>query len=165
MKYLAALALTLAIALPLPALAGTFPVPSEDPVGTVSIPDSWEPKPYEGGVEGTSSDGGVYIAVEQVEANDVGSATEEGIKWFAKQGVELDGSSLKTQDMKINGLPAFDMAMKGKDKDGPTEVSLTLVGTNKPNKFLFVYFWGSAKGQKDNMGELSKIAESIQATK
>ncbi len=39
------------------AAAGTFPVPAENPIATVSIPDSWSPNAYEGGVEGTSADG------------------------------------------------------------------------------------------------------------
>ncbi len=39
------------------ASAGTFPVPSDTPIATVSIPDSWDPKAYARGVEATSADG------------------------------------------------------------------------------------------------------------
>jgi len=150
---------------PFPALAKTFPIPADDPVATVSLPDKWNPETYDEGVEATSPDGAVYVAVEEVLANDVGSTAEEGVKFFAKQGVEIDDKSLKTQDIKINGLAAFDMTMSGKDKDGPTEVGMTLVGTNSDSKFLMIYYWGSKDGQKANLADLQKISGSLQITK
>lgn len=165
MKALAAISLLALLAAPLPAFAGTFAIPADEPVATVSIPDAWEPKPYDGGAEGTSPDGKVYVAIEMVKADDVGKATEDGIKWFAKQGVEIDPATMKTKDIKINDLPAFDITMSGKDKDGPAEVSLTLVATNSPTKFLFLYYWGSPEGAKANMDALMKIGNSLQATK
>ena len=165
MKIVAALSLALILAAPSIASAGTFPVPDENPIATVSIPDAWSPKPYDGGVEATSPDAGVYVAVEAVDAKDVGPATEDGINWFAKQGVEIDAKSIKTQDAKINGMEAFDIEMLGTDKDGPTQVSMTLVKTNAADKFLMLYFWGSEAGEKANAAGLAAIGSSLQATK
>ena len=156
----------LAVAL-LPSLAAakTFPVPADDPIATVNIPDSWNPEPYEGGVEATSEDNKIYVAIEQVAADDVKSATEEGIKFFVKNGVEIDPNSMKTRQTKINNLEAFDLTFTGKDKDGPANVSLTLVATNANGKFLLLYYWGSPDGEKANAADLKKISDSIQATK
>jgi hypothetical protein len=150
-----------------PAFAGaaTFPIPAENPIATVSIPDAWEPKPYEGGIEGASADGKVYVAIEQVEAADIKSAVEEGFNFFAKQGVELDPKTMGSKDIKIDGLDALDMVASGKDKDGPADVSLTLVSTHSKTKFLLLYYWGSAEGAKANLAELKAMADSIQATK
>ena len=115
LRFAAALfALSLAPSL---AFAGTFPIPAENPIATVSIPDSWSPNAYDGGVEGTSADGKLYVAFESVAANDVKSATEEGLKYYIKNGVEIDQSSMKTKDIKINSLDAFDLSFTGKDKD------------------------------------------------
>ena len=150
---------------PAAVFAKTFPIPSENPIATISVPEGWESNEYEGGLEATSPDGKVYMAVEQVRANDVGSATEEGVKFFAKQGVEIDDKSLKTEDIKVNGMPAFDMAMTGKDKDGPTEVGMTLIGTNADGKFLLFYYWGSKEGQDANLADIKAITSSLQATK
>jgi len=150
---------------PTVAFAKTFPIPSDNPIATISVPEGWEPKEYEAGVEATSPDGKIYLAVEEVHANDVGSATEDGVKFFAKQGVEIDEKSLKTEDIKVNGLPAFDMEMSGKDKDGPTEVGMTLIGTNANGKFLLFYYWGSKEGQDANQAEIKAITGSLQATK
>jgi hypothetical protein len=148
-----------------PANAATFPVPDENPIATVSIPDSWEPKAYDGGVEATSKDGLIYIAIEEVAAEDIKSATEEGLKFFVKSGVTIDFDSQKAHDVKINALDAFDMSFTGKDKDGPTNVSLTLVKTNAKGKILMLYYWGSAEGEKANAHDLQAVSDSIQATK
>ena len=165
MKHIAKFLFALLLFAPAQAFAKTYPIPADDPVATVSLPEKWEPEAYDGGVEATSPDGAVYVAIEMVRANDVGSTAEEGVKFFAKQGVEIDDKSLKTQDIKINGLAAFDMTMSGKDKDGPTEVGMTLVGTNSDSKFLMIYYWGSEEGQKANLPDLKAIADSLQATK
>jgi hypothetical protein len=160
--FLATLALGLAASA---ASAATFPIPAENPIATVSIPDSWDPKAYEGGVEATSGDGAIYVAIEAVAAEDVQSATEEGLKFFIKSGVAIDFDSQKAKDIKLNGLDAFDMTFTGKDKDGAANVSLTLVKTNVTSQFLMLYYWGSADGEKANARDLAAISDSIQATK
>lgn len=162
LAFLAILAFGLAMSA---ASAATFPIPSDDPIATVSIPKSWDPKTYDAGVEATSGDGAIYIAIEAVAADDVKSATEEGLKFFIKSGVDLNMDSQKTRDTKINGLDAFDIAFTGKDKDGPANVSLTLVKTNAKSRFLMLYYWGSAEGEKANASDLKAISDSIQATK
>jgi hypothetical protein len=165
MKPLAILLFLAASLAPLSAHAGTFPIPAENPIATISIPDTWGPKPYEGGIEGTSADGKVYVAIEQVEAADIKAAVEQGFAFFAKQGVELDPATMGTKDIKIDGLDALDMVASGKDKEGPADVSLTLVSTNSTSKFLLLYYWGSSEGAKANIADLKAMADSIQATK
>ena len=158
-------AVALLLLTPAFAFAKTFPVPADDPVATVTIPDSWEPKDYDGGVEATSADGKVYIAVEMVEADELKKATEEGIEFLQKQGVVLDADSMKTRDTKEAGSDAFEMTFSGKDKEGPTMVMLELVKTNAAKKFLMIYFWGAPEEAAKNAGELEKIGNSLQLTK
>ena len=165
MSRLIVVALAALLMMPVGAFAKTFPIPPDDPIATISIPEKWEPQPYEGGVEATSPDGAVYVAVEMVRASDVESATTEGIEWFGEQGVKIDLNSVKTQEMKLNGLDAFDIEMAGEDSKDATEAGLTLVATNAQGKFLMVYFWGSDKAQQDNIDDLKSIAQSLQATK
>ena len=147
------------------AWAETFSIPSEDAVATISIPENWGPKPYDGGVEANSPDGKVYLAVEMVAADDVKDAVKEGIEWFAKQGVEIDAESMKTTESNGGGTSSFEMTFAGKDKDGPTAISMTLVSSNTPKKFLLIYFWGAPKDAEANQGELKKIGGTLQLTK
>jgi hypothetical protein len=162
LRYAAIAALVL---LPTFASAKTFPVPDENPVATVTIPDSWEPKDYEGGVNATSPDGKVYIAAEVAEADELKQAVKDGIEWFDKQGVDIDANSMTTKEGKEAGADSFEMDFTGKDKDGPTAISMELVHTNKAKKFLILYFWGAPDDAKANAGELKKISDSLQLTK
>jgi hypothetical protein len=145
--------------------AKTFPVPPDDPIATISLPDAWGPNVYDGGVEATSPDGTTYIAVEEVAAEDVRSAVEEGIKFFAKSGVEIDAQNKTMRKIKLNGLAAYDVSLSGTDKDGPADVSLTLVETNAKAKFLLLYYWRSPQSETANGAALKTISDSIQATK
>ena len=145
--------------------AKTFPVPADDPIATVNLPDAWGPNVYDGGVEATSPDGTTYVAVEEVAAEDVRGAVEEGIKFFAKSGVDIDAQNKTMRKITLNGLAAYDVSLSGTDKDGPANVSLTLVETNAKAKFLLLYYWGSPQSEKANGGALKMISESIRATK
>ena len=147
------------------ALAETYAIPSDNPVATVSIPEKWEPKAYDGGVEATSPDGKVYFAVEMVAADEVKQAVGEGIAWFDKQGVELDADSMKTSETHEGDVASFGMTFTGKDKEGPTAISMTLVETNTPKKFLMLYFWGAPDDAEEHRGELKTISETLQLTK
>ena len=160
MSALAALMMTTAFA-----DAKTFPVPDENPIATITIPDSWDPSEYEDGVEGTSEDGDVYVAVESVESEDISSATAKGIKWFAKQGVEIDPNSQQVVEMTLNGMPALSLVFDGRDDDGPTRIGMTLVKTNAAKRFLLIYGWGSLAAREANGSDIDKIIGSLTATK
>ena len=163
MRRIAACALLLFA--PIAAHAGTFPIPSGDPVATISIPEKWDPKTYDEGVEATSPDGKVYIAIESVEAGDVKDAVKEGVEWFGKQGVELDSDSMKTTETHDNGVAAYELTFTGKDKTGPTSISMTLVSTNADKKFLLIYFWGAPSDAESNRSGLKAIGDTLQLTK
>ena len=157
-------AFTLALA-PLPAWAKVFPIPAEDPIATINAPDAWEPEAFDGGVEMTSPDSKVYIAAEEVKADNLTDAVAETVKTLAKQGLAIDTSTKKATDITINGLKAHDFSYTGKDKDGPANFSITLVETSKSDQFLMLSYWGSDEGEKANAAALGAISNSIQATK
>ena len=140
--------------------AKNFTIGDSKPVAVISIPDEWNPTAIEDGAEATSPDNTVYIAVEAVEIKDIESATREGIKFFDKSGVTLDASTMKQKETKISGLPAIDVTWRGKDKDGPTNVSLTFVIVSPTNSVL-LYFWGSDAGVQKNVADLKSIADSL----
>ena len=148
-----------------PVFAKTFSIPSENPVATVNIPNSWEPNEYDGGVEGTSKDGDFYFAFEAVTKSNVAEATRESMIWFVKQGVMLDPNSQTTNESTLNGSPVYVVSYTGKDKDGPTKVTMVIVSTNKKDRFLVIYGWGSEKADQANRKEIDKIIGSISLTK
>jgi hypothetical protein len=134
-----AAAALLGAAAPLPAWAKVFPIPTEDPIATINVPDAWEPDTFDGGVEMNSPDNEVYIAAEEVEADNLTDAVAETVKTLAKDGLEI--------------------------KEGACNFSITLVETPKPNVFLMLSYWGSDEAEKANADALTAIAQSIQETK
>ncbi|MDQ6765830.1 MAG: histidine kinase [Verrucomicrobiota bacterium] len=155
-----ALSLTLAAAFAIPGFAGTHKLPEDKPLATITIPDAWETDDIDAGIEATSDDGEVYLAVETTDAANVKAAMDESIKFFKDKGVTVDDSTLKTQEGKIGDMDVVDLSWDGKDEDGPTKVSVTLVAVTKEKGLLLTY-WGSPEGEKKHATELRDIAQSI----
>lgn len=143
--------------------AKSFSIGDKRPVATITIPDSWKTETIENGVEATSPDEGISIAIEAVEIKDVEQATREGIKYFGDQGVKIDPSTQKQRETTMSGKPAIDISWKGKDEDGEeTNVGLTFVILSEKDSVLF-YFWGDDESTKMNEPALKSIADSIRS--
>jgi hypothetical protein len=143
--------------------AGDFKLPDDSPVASFTIPASWGPSEYEDGVEATSDDGSIYIAVEAADlssSEDVSSAMTEALKYLTKKGVTVDADSTKQTSTKVNGMDVVDVRWDGKDSDGACRVSLSIVIVTAKKGLLLTY-WGSPEGAKKYSKDLDAIAESI----
>jgi hypothetical protein len=156
------LALSMLVAVPVAGYAKTFKLGDDKAVANITIPDSWGPNEITDGVEGTSKDGETYVAAEVVAVKDVESALVAGLKFLQKGGVKFDPSKLQKKEGKMSGYDAVSLEGEGTDKDGPTNVSLTLVVISNENMILLTY-WGTAEGEKSNAADLAAIASSIKA--
>jgi hypothetical protein len=143
--------------------AGDFKLPDDSPVASFTIPASWSPSEYEDGVEATSDDGSIYIAVEAADissSKDVSGAMTESLKYLTKKGVTVNSDSVKQTDAKINGMDVVDISWDGKDSEGACRVSLSIVIVTAKKGLLLTY-WGSPEGSKKYGKDLDAIAESI----
>lgn len=148
------------------AFADTFAVPSTgEPIATVNIPHSWKPEPHDLGVKATSPDGRVFWAFEEVDGNDIATAVENGMKYFVDQGVVVDEKTIRKNEGQVNGMKAYDMSFQGRDKIGPAKLGMTIVVTNKSDKFVIMLYWGDSDGEKANAKDIVSIAQSIKPTK
>lgn len=146
------------------ASAKEFKLGDETPVAWITMPDSWEPKEIDEGVEGTSPDKETYVAAEIVKATQVEEAGNEAAKFFVKSKIKLDPASKKEKETTMSGLPSYDIAWNATDEDGPTHVSLTIVKVSDEDMLLLTY-WGTEAGEKSNLKDLATIAESIKPIK
>jgi len=153
-----------AVCLPLAANAKTYPIPSDDPIATVTLPDSWDVTETDDGIEATSKDELVTISIEAGDLIDVKAATAEALQGFADDGVTIDATTQKQTDFEINGMKGFEIGFKGKDEDGPTNVSVSIVVVSE-KKVLNLTYQASDAGEKNNAEALGQILHSIQATK
>jgi hypothetical protein len=128
-----------------PALSKVFELPDANPAVTV---------------EATSPDGETYIAVETATAKGVNQLIDEDIEFLGKAGVSVDRSTQQTKDTTVNGIPVSFLHWKGKDKDGPTAITLGIFGVTD-NLLLLLTAWSSAEGDKANGDALDGILSSI----
>ena len=144
--------------------AGDFKLPDDKPTCTLSIPDSWKPEAYSDPVDGVSAqteDAAVFICIECVDTKSVASVMDQSAKWFKKNGVDIDQSSLKTNDkFLINGMDGSLFSWTGKDKDGPCMIQMALLPT-QGDKGVLVEYWASPDADKQYSPEVTKIIQSI----
>ena len=130
---LAFVAFAMGMSVAQPVQAKNFTI-GDPPVAVVALPDKW--------------------------IKDVETATRDGIKYFQKNGVTLDQSTMKKKETKIGGYDAIDVTWSGKDKEGPTNVSLTFVIMSETQSVL-LYLWGTDDDIKEGADELKAIADSL----
>ena len=154
------LAVALGCCLTVPAFAKTFDLPDANPAVTVTLPNAWKPSEVEKGVEATSPDGETYIAVETATAKGMTTLIDEDIQFLSDQGVVIDKSTQQSQDTTANGISVSFLHWTGKDKDGPTAVTLGIFGITD-NLVLLMTAWSSPAGDKAHGAELDQILQSI----
>jgi hypothetical protein len=150
----------------LPGLASakTYSIPDPNPVAVITMPDDWDSTEIAKGVESTSEDETVYVAVEVTELKDAAQAIGEAVVWLKSKGVVVDQATQEKKPFSINGLEGVQVLWTGKDEDGPTQVSLTLVQVTE-TKGLILTYWASPEGEKENLKDLSSIINSLKALK
>ncbi len=143
-----------------PAFAKVFELPDANPAVTLDLPAKWKPSEVENGVEATSPDGETYVAVETATAKGMNQLIDEDLKFLTKSGVTIDRSTQQTKDTTINGMSMSFLHWAGKDKDGPTGVTLGIFGVSD-NLVLLLTAWSSPDGDKANGDALDGIVGSV----
>ncbi len=159
MKAVAA-AVLFACAVAGPLQAKTFGLPDANPGVSVTLPDKWKPTEVDKGVEATSPDQETYVAFETATAAKMEALIDEDIAFLRKSGVEIDRSSQQTQDTVINGIKVAMLHWTGKDKDGPTAVTLGIFGLTD-NLVMLMTAWSSPAGDKAHGDELTAMLSSV----
>ena len=144
--------------------AKSYTIPDPNPVAVVTIPDDWDTTEIAKGIEADSEDEEVYIAIEVTEMNNVAKTIEETIVWLKNKDVVIDAATQQQSEITVNGIPGFMVKWSGKDKDGPANVSLTILVLSETKGLLLTY-WASPDGEKDNLKALKGIADSIKPVK
>ena len=154
------LAAVLGITLGVTGFAGTHRIPEDKPVASVTVPDSWATDDIADGIEITSADGEVYMAIEATDADNVAEGMEEAVRFLKEKGVTVDQDTVKQEEAKINDMPVVDVSWDGKDEDGPARVTLMVVSVTDKEGLLVIY-WASPEGEKKHQADITKIAKSI----
>ena len=117
--------------------AAEMKFPSSEPVASITLPDGWKANETDSGMEVTTPDESIYLAVDIAEPK-----TEK-----------------QSQD-KLNGRDIFFIDWKGKDKEGDASVGLAALVLTADTVLVFTY-WGDPAEEKKNGAAVLGILQSI----
>lgn len=163
-KFRALLLAGLVSFFPVLAAAKSYTIPDPNPVAVITMPDDWETTVIPKGIEADSEDEEVYIAIEATDWKDAAQVITESIVWLKGKGVEIDKATEERKSFTHNGMEGTEVRWDGKDEDGPTKVSLTLLRLSE-TKGLVLTYWASPDGEKANLKALMDIASSLKPVK
>lgn len=141
-------------------LGAIHKIPEDNPVATINAPAGWKANNYDKGIELTSDDGEVYIAIEATDAKSVESSMGEAMEYLKSKGVTVDAKTVKQNERKLSGKEAVTISWDGEDEEGPAKVELMVVSVTNEKGVLFLY-WASPEGEKKHEKEIAGIAESL----
>lgn len=153
-------AFAICLAMAASTLAVTHKIPEDNAVATINAPTTWKANNYDKGIELTSDDGEVYIAIEATDAKGVETSMEEAMQYLKSKGVTVDAKSVKQSEGKLAGKDAVMISWDGEDEEGPAKIQLMVVSVTNENGVLFLY-WASPEGEKNHQKEIAGIAESL----
>ena len=143
------------------ACAAELKFPSDAPVASITFPDDWtSAKETETGIDATSPDDSIYLAVDVADAKDTTAVVGEAVTYLAGLGVTVDTATAKQVEGTLNGMQIVNVDWDGTDKDGPVSISLAAVVVN-PEKVLVVTYWGTKGEQEKNGAAMSAIINSL----
>lgn len=154
------LAAAIAGCLAAPASAKTFELPEANPAVVVTLPNGWKPTETEHGVECNSPDNETYVSVETATAKGMEALIDDDLKYLVGAGVTINRKSQQSHDSTVNGMPVSYLQWTGTDKEGPTAVTLGIVGVSA-NLVMLITAWSSPAGDKANGAQLDAILSSV----
>ena len=144
-----------------PAFAKTLKVPNDEfPIASITFPDDWEPEEVNNGVAGQSPDTAVYLAAVAVGSEKgMNAELDDTFEFLKEHKVDLDQSTKKENKFQLNGAEVEELIFHGKDEDGPTSVSISLVPIK--DKIVVVTYWVTSSKEEKHQAEVGKIVKSL----
>jgi hypothetical protein len=150
-----------AAALPLLAHAESISFPSDAPIASVTIPDSWGPEETETGIQATSDDNAIYFSIDIADEKSTDKVISDAVDFLTKNGVTIDQKTQKDAgNSEINGMEFTALDWDGNDEDGPVSVGLGFLSP-KRGKMLVITYWGTKGDEDKHDEEVAKIVHSL----
>lgn len=153
------LAAAAAFCLTTAAQAAEMPFPSDAPVAVVDWPEGWKSQETDTGVDASSPDDSIYLAIDVSDTTAAGDTVAEALKYFGSKGVTVDATTEKRTEQKLNGYDYATITWGGKDEDGPVTISLGVMVLG--NKSLTLSYWGTQGAQDSQAADIQKIIASL----
>ena len=124
------------------------------------MPDDWKTSDLDGGLEATSSDGAIYLAVEDTGSDSIKECIGAMAKYLTSKGVTVTEDSRKQRERKLGQMDVVDIFWDGKGEKGAMKVSLSIVAVTK-TQGLLVISWALPANEKKRAQAAFEIVQSI----
>lgn len=142
-----------------PAWAKNFAFPKNNPVATVTIPDTWATDAIDYGFSAKSPDGDVFFSVESASAKNVDKLMSLNDAWMKENDIKVTGEAPK-QDFNLGGLPATIVRRTATDANGDTIVEFVFAQAGT-DRLIMMTLWASDKEREANAADIKTIQASI----
>jgi hypothetical protein len=144
--------------------AGTYPVPQDEPVVSVKIPEKWKVQKHEEFIEGTTPDGTMHVLALAVEGTKIAESLGEGVRYIRNTGgIVIKADSAKHETTALRGKPVRSVSWDAHDQKGEIKLRCHVI-SGKDDKPAILFFWGSVEAEKKYHSELSQILETIETS-
>lgn len=140
--------------------AAEMKFPSSEPVASITLPDAWKANETDSGMEVTTADGSIYLAVDVAEPKEAEQVAKDAVEWLGTQGVTVDIASQKESQDKVNGRDIFYIDWKGKDKEGDASIGLAALVLSEETILVLTY-WGDPAEEQKNAAAVAGVLKSI----
>gem|GEM_PF-1062733 len=154
------LVITIVCAVPAAVCAKSFPLGGTTPVASITLPDTWDVEPADGGLEALSPDNGIYLSGEIVASEDLKVAGQETARTLAEQKIALKPATQKAVPLTVGGMPGAAIAWDATDENGPTQVHMVVLKA-KPGEEVVLLRWGTASAETAHAAEIDAIVKSL----
>ncbi|SMD14600.1 histidine kinase [Rhizobium sp. RU36D] len=147
------------------AQAGEMKFPSDAPVASITLPESWIGKETDTGIEVSSEDDAIYFFIDVADVKSTDAVITDAIKFLSDNGVTIDPASLKeSKDQKLNGMDIAFLEWNGTDKDGPASIGMAIAAASAENLLVLTY-WGTKGDEEKHAVELGTMIDSLKPVK
>lgn len=145
--------------------AGEMKFPSDDPIASITLPESWIGKETDTGIEVSSEDDAIYFFIDVADVKGTDAVIADAIKFLGDNGVTIDPASVKeSKDQKLNGMDIAFLEWNGTDKDGPASIGMAIAAVNAEN-LLVVTYWGTKGEEEKHAADMGAMIDSLKPVK
>ena len=146
--------------------AGTLKIPKDEPIVSVTIPDSWEPEEIDDGIQCESPDQVATMIFEVTPEKGVNELIDANVEWLmTDHKVDVDVKSQTTKDFESGGLSWKRVSWEGKSEEHGDAMVGFLFTEVAEGKLLAVTYWITKKDLAKQQDQIAKIYESVKKLK
>ena len=149
---------TAIVLLSLPAWARDVAVPLKDPAVTLTIPDSWDIKNIDAGVQTIPPDKAVYVYANYGARSELETTLAKYRDWMKSNKIVVNKPSETTTD--FAGTPGRVIRYDTKGKNGKTIVDFIVLNASR-DRYVILTVWGSADERAGDVADLTAIMASV----